>query len=104
MRIRRIVSALCLYPSDTLREHARRAGIEGLRHKLRHKTVSLPGDLSARLSRGHPGVGGLVHVPGRAQKKINKKTGPVSPGSDLLHSGQWVNECNRLLTEVKRRN
>ena len=37
MRVCSLFPALHLYPSDTTREHPRRAGIEGLRHKLRHK-------------------------------------------------------------------
>src|ERR1039457_620571 len=95
MRLWPLFSAPRLILSDTTREHARRAGIEGLRHKLRHK---IPDHfrLSAGLSKGQPGRGGVVHVPARVQKKIHQENGdarsmsqtplPVSErGINLLH-------------------
>jgi len=37
MRLWPLFPALHLYPSDTKQTHARRAGMQGLRHKPRHK-------------------------------------------------------------------
>jgi hypothetical protein len=39
MRFRRIFPALHLYPSDTQQNHARPAGMRGLRHKARHNAL-----------------------------------------------------------------
>jgi hypothetical protein len=58
-----------LSPGETLREHPTRVGIEGLRHKSRHKSQILL-DCPRQLSRGMaPAVGG-VNVPTRIQKKL----------------------------------
>ena len=47
MRVRRILTASRLYPSDTLRQRQIPAGIEGLRHKSRH---TIPHKATRKLS------------------------------------------------------
>ena len=52
MRVRRIFAALHLYPSDSDLQRPRRAGMRGLRHMSRHKTVRP--ELESRHVRGNP--------------------------------------------------
>ena len=79
MRLCPLFPALHLYLSDTTRHRAKRTGIEGLRHKSRHKVCGAGRDCPRPIvwgtwRRGVP----FVNVLGRAQKKFQKKSSSES--------------------------
>jgi hypothetical protein len=48
MRVRRMFAAPYMYPSESTRQHPIRAGMEGLRHKSRHKIPRAGAEAVAR--------------------------------------------------------